>query len=464
MVCAVSGPTNSATNAATRIASYGCATFILLLPAIWNRFPILEYDTGGYLARWFEGYLVPSRSTTYGLFLFAGWPLDFWPVVILQAVAAVWIVGLLLRVLRFDGHPMVLVAVVAVLSVTTALPWLSSELLTDIFAGLSVIGFYALVWHGDRISKIERIALVLFIAFSTSTHSATFAVLLGLAIAALFGAWCSSSLVPRRRLLPMTVSVMLGAVMLVGANYVVSRTIAWTPGGYGIAFGRMLQDGIVTRYLKDHCPDPKLRLCPYRDQLPPDADTFLWGKSVFDQLGRFKGLGDEMRTIVLESLRDYPMMQLRTALTSTLEQLVAVGTGEGVVTTVYHTYGIIDRYTPTAAPAMRAARQQHGEIHFAAINDIHVPVAWAAMALLPALIVLGICSAEFADLGMLAATIVLALLGNAAFCGVISDPHDRYGSRIVWIAAFAVALTAWRAVALLRGRSPALTPESASTA
>ena len=45
------------------------ATLVLLAPAIWNRFPLLQYDTGGYLARWFEGYLVPSRSTVYGLFL-----------------------------------------------------------------------------------------------------------------------------------------------------------------------------------------------------------------------------------------------------------------------------------------------------------------------------------------------------------------------------------------------------------
>ena len=42
---------------------------VLLAPAIWNRFPLLQYDTGGYLVRWYEGYLVPSRSTVYGLFL-----------------------------------------------------------------------------------------------------------------------------------------------------------------------------------------------------------------------------------------------------------------------------------------------------------------------------------------------------------------------------------------------------------
>ena len=46
-------------------------TVVLLAPAIWNGFALLEYDTGGYLARWFEGYLVPSRPGAYGLLLAA---------------------------------------------------------------------------------------------------------------------------------------------------------------------------------------------------------------------------------------------------------------------------------------------------------------------------------------------------------------------------------------------------------
>src|SRR5580692_3396021 len=221
-----------------RTSSTIAATLILLSPALWNRFPLLEYDTGGYLARWFQGYLVPSRSTTYGLFLAAGWPLDFWPNVILQAAATVWIVGLLLRTHRFTVHPIALPAITAVLALTTALPWLASVLLTDIFAGLAVLALHALVWHGDRVSRRERYALVLFIAFAGSTHSATFAVLLGLAAAALLLSWLSARLVPRAGLAPTIAAMALGAVMLLGANFAVGKTFAWTPGGYGLAFGR----------------------------------------------------------------------------------------------------------------------------------------------------------------------------------------------------------------------------------
>jgi len=429
-----------------RVSSTLSAILILLFPALWNGFPLLVDDTGAYLARWFEGTLSPNRSTTYGLFLAAGWPLDFWPVVVLQALAAVWIVGLVLRTHRLSASTLALPAVVAALAITTALPWLASELLTDIFAGLAVLGLHALVYHRDRIAPAERAALIAFIGFAGSTHNATYAVLLGLSAAALAVSfiWGNERLVPRAGLAPMATAIALGAAMLLGANYVVSGTLAWTPGGYGFAFARMLQDGIVTRYLDDHCPDPQLRLCPYRSELPLDADKFLWRQGVFDRLGRFSGLGDEMRTIVLGSLRDYPSTQFEAALRATARQLVAVGTGEGVVTPLW-AYGILERDTPTVLPAMYAARQQHGGLPFARINRLHEPVAWLAMALIPLVALLGLVDARFADLGMLAATVWLALLGNAAVCGVLSNPHARYGSRIVWIAAFVAGLAAWRA-------------------
>jgi hypothetical protein len=225
----------------------------------------------------------------------------------------------------------------------------------------------------------------------------------------------------------------------------------------------LLEDGIATRYLNDHCPDPRLKLCPYRNQLPRNADDFLWNDGVFDKLGRFGGLDDEMRRIVLGSLRDYPMMQIKAALIDTGRQLGDVATGYGILTTIWHTYGIIERYTPSVVPAMRAARQQHGEIGFTAINRINVPVAWATMTLLPILALYGLCNADFADLGGLAATLTLALLANAAFCAVISHSQDRYGSRLAWIAVFTVTLAVWRAISFSRQRTVRLSRESAST-
>jgi len=64
---------------------------MLIAPALWNGYPLLQYDTGGYLARWYEGYLVPSRSTVFGLYLHFGENSHFWINLGVQALATLWI-------------------------------------------------------------------------------------------------------------------------------------------------------------------------------------------------------------------------------------------------------------------------------------------------------------------------------------------------------------------------------------
>src|SRR5262245_23852569 len=88
-----------------RFTAAAVAVLLLLAPALWNGFPLLQYDTGGYLARWYEGHLVPSRSTVFGLFLHIGEGLHFWPEVLLQAGCTVWVISLVLRVFGLGGGP-----------------------------------------------------------------------------------------------------------------------------------------------------------------------------------------------------------------------------------------------------------------------------------------------------------------------------------------------------------------------
>ncbi len=411
----------------------------LIAPALWNGYPLLQWDTGGYLARWYEGYLVPSRSTVFGLYLHLGEASDFWINLGAQALATLWILHLTLRVLNL-AQPFRLLAISLLLMLTTALPWLSSLLLTDIFAGLAVLSLFILVAHGDKVSLLEKIALFLFTAFAAATHSATLGVLFGLCVLGFLARPFLRRKLALSGLIQASLSLVAGSAMLLAANFALSGQLAWTPGGIGVAFGRMLQDGIVTKYLKEHCGEEKLKLCPYRDQLPATADQFLWGKSMFDTLGRFTGLGDEMGHIVVQSLKAYPAWQAEAALKATADQLAHVATGEGSNVWIGHTYGIIERYIPSQVKPMRAAHQQHWGINFAAVNWLHVPVALGSMLLVLAMFARATWRRKLDDLALLAGTVTFALLGNAVICGIISGPHDRYGARIAWIATFTVLL------------------------
>ena len=416
---------------------------MLIAPALWNGYPLLQYDTGGYLARWYEGYLVPSRSTVFGLYLHYGEDSNFWINLGSQALATLWILQLTLRVFGML-RPLRLAALSIALVLTTALPWLASTLLTDIFSGLSVLSLFILVLHGDKVSGIEKMSLPAFTAFAAATHSATFAVLLGLCCMGWIAYPFLRAQVPASGLVRGSLTIIASAAMLLSANFALSGKLAWTPGGYGVAFGRMLQDGIVARYLRDYCPRQNLKLCPYRDELPATADKFLWGNSMFNTLGRFQGLNDEMGFIVTRSLAEYPLWQAKAALVATAEQLVSVATGEGISGWIPHTYGIIERYLPAQLVPMRAAHQQHWDINFTPINWIHVPVGLGSMLLIAGILAAAIWRRRLDDLTLLAATVFFALLGNAFVCGVISGPHDRYGSRLVWVATFVVLIAAIR--------------------
>jgi hypothetical protein len=416
---------------------------LLVAPAIWNGYPLLQWDTGGYLARWYEGYLVPSRSTVFGLYLHFGEASHFWINLGIQALATLWILQLTLRVFGM-AQAWRLAIVTAVLIPATALPWLASMLLTDIFAGLSVLSLFLLIVHGDKTSMPEKILLFVFTAFASATHSATLGVLFGLCCCGWLARPWLRDRIAIAGLLQGSATIVAGAAMLFAANFALSGQLAWTPGGSGVAFGRMMQDGIVARYLRDHCAEQRLKLCPYRNELPATADEFLWGNSMFNTLGRFKGMDDEMGFIVVHALAAYPLWQAEAATAATAEQLVDVATGEGASVWIPHTYGIIERYMPSQVPAMRAARQQHWELSFNGINRIHVPVALGSM-----LATIAICGAALVrrrldDLDLLAATVATALFGNAFICAVISGPHDRYGARMVWISTLVAVLATFR--------------------
>jgi hypothetical protein len=301
-----------------------------------------------------------------------------------------------------------LVALSLVLILTTALPWIASMLLTDIFAGLSVLSRFILVLYGDRVSTPEKLLLFAFTAFASATHSGTLAVLLGLVCAGWIVRPLQRARLSVSGLLQGSLTIVAGAAMLLAANFALSGQLAWTPGGYGVAFGRMLQDGIVARYLHDHCREQRLKLCPYRNELPPTGDDFLWGHSMFNKLGRFQGMNDEMGFIVLHSLAEYPAWQAEAAIVATAQQLVHVATGEGSDVWLPHTYGIIERYIPAQVAPMHAARQQRRGIDFTAINWIDVPVALLSILLVAAMLARDLWRRRLDDLTLLAATVFLA--------------------------------------------------------
>ena len=431
------------------------STLLLVAPALWNGFPLLEYDTGGFLARWYEGTLLINRPLIYGLLLMINVPLAFWPVLVIQSWLTIWIVALVLRTHGYPDRPMLLLGLIAALSVLTTLPWITAILLTDIYSGLAILSFYMLLTRAELLTRGERVGLIVLIACAVASHSATLAVMILLSAASLVLTLFDRKRLPRLRVAQGVLAIVLGVVIVLGTNFILVKRVAWTPGGFSMYFGRMLQAGIVPKYLDKHCPDPGIKLCAIKDRLPDNADDWFWADKDFDKLGRFAGMSAEMERVALGSVAEFPLDVIKTTIEATAGQLVAVRTGEGVVNWIWHTYFIVKDWAPQLQPTMWAAKQQKGEISFTAINAVHYPVALISMALLPFIVFMGWTGRLPREFGDLALVCTLALLANAFVCGGLANPHDRYGARIVWLAVFTAGLALVRLYEQRGAASPA---------
>lgn len=416
----------------------------LLAPAIWNGFPLVFADTGGYLARAFERTLDIGRSALYGTVLAAGLPLNFWPVIVAQAAACVWIIVLTLRAHGL-ARPGTAVLTVLALSILTALPWYTAQLMPDIFFSLAVLALYLLTFRGAQLRRWEAAALVALVAFGIASHMGILALLLVLfaALAAL-SPFADRLRLARAQLSGPAIGLVAGLVFAPLSNFVIAGQFTFTPGGANFLFARLVQDGIVARYLAERCPDAALRLCTYRDELPANADGWLWGyDSPLHKLGWWQGFEPEAKRIIRETLVRYPIAHATTATKAALAQFVALRSGEGMgAGDNWHAEGIFERYAPGVLPHFRTSRQQTNALFPAWLNWLHLPIAFLAMAALPLIVVWGVTGRLAPPAAALALTVMLALLANAAISGVFSNPNDRYQSRIAWLAPLALVIAA----------------------
>lgn len=445
---------------ATGIFFVGVCILLLVLPALYNGFPVVFYDTGGYIERPFEAVLTPGRSIAYGVFLASLEGHAHWfPVAIAQAALCVWMIHLLARVHGLAHGLIGLAVIVAVLSALTSLPWFTSQLMPDVFAPVVAIILYLLAFRSDLLARWERAALVAVGAFAMAAHSSHL-VLAGGLVAVICILALARTIHWRLPLLVLA----LGMVAVPAGNFLVAGQFRFTPGGTTFIFGRVLQDGIVARFLADHCPSERFKLCAYRTVLPKTGDDWIWGtESQFEALGGWAGAADEMRQIGLDSLRAYPLQHVQTALTSAFAQFVAIAAGEGVdrmkPEDLWHTRYAVERFEPGALPAYDSARQQHGDLSFVGLNRIYLPVAFGSMLLTAAAFAWSLLRHEV-EHAEVCGFILLSLLGNAFICGVFSGPHARYQSRIVWLSTLCVLLTVHRLKLVAIARRRTLPPPS----
>jgi len=431
--------------------------------AFWNGFPLMFYDTGAYLAEGISGAFLVERSPVYSLLLrFTGGGFSLWPVVILQALMTSYMISLTARIevpgITLKG----LTLIGAGLALLTGIDWYVGQVEPDCMTALVLLGCYLLLFRDGNLDRAARILVIAITALSVASHPSHLGLIGGLLVVGA-GLRVFAKLLPPQlpskwplpHLKLTGIALACSLAMTLASNFAFAHAVFISRSGPVFLFARLMQDGIVQRLLDDTCPQSGYYLCPYRSRLPHNANAWLWGAgSLFHRDGGFAHSQAEDSRMIADSLKRYPLMQVRAALYDSVLQFFMFKTGDGIESQASILRPELRKDAPGELPAYLRARQQRQRIPFEDLNMLHVTVGM--LSLLGSVLLLHHAALRGRwDGAMLPGLVLVGLIGNAIICGTFSNPHDRYQSRVLWLPALVLLLA--------RARDPnALHPEEES--
>src|SRR5215475_6227049 len=143
--------------AITLAACLALATAMLSTAAFYNRFPLVYYDTASHIANAASGSIYWLRSPIYSYFVlfFDAGGRTLWPVVIAQGLIGAYLIHLVLRVVLPRTAPGWYLACVFVLAAATSLPWVSGQIMPDVFAGYVILATFLLGYGVAGMTRTE---------------------------------------------------------------------------------------------------------------------------------------------------------------------------------------------------------------------------------------------------------------------------------------------------------------------
>ena len=215
---------------------------------------------------------------------------------------------------------------------------------------------------------------------------------------------------------------------------------------------RVIEDGTGYRYLRKTCPANGFKVCEFLPRLPMPADVFIWA---WNPPGVFAPATPEMRRelsaeqhqFVRAVLMHDPWGVASASAQNTLRQFTQMGLAEFN----YSDKGHFAAKLPVEdRAAFRDSAAYQGSMPTRSASLVQLMgFGVGAVTLLAMLVWPQFRRRLDGQQKRIVVFIAVGVAANAAICGVLSGPHDRYEARVAWLIPF-VALTA--GLALLERR------------
>jgi len=415
-------------------------TVLLLLPALYNGYPIVNPDTATYLASGFKPETPLDRPITYGLLarLFSLNGLSLWLVVAVQAWIVTWLLFALIRKLA-GRHPVQLsLLATGVLSLGSSLSWLVSQVQPDIYTPVGVLCMVLLLLGGN--SKTDKLLLYALFFISAAVHL-SHPVLFCMLSALLFLLAPVLAEKAGRGVYRRTTGILF---LLAAASMLVMGS-AMSKSKHVFFMGSLLEKGILRIYLADNCATKNYKLCAYKDALPTRSDDFIWDDdSPLYKTGSWQGNKAEFNMIIRDILTTpkYQRMYVVATARQACAQAVTFGIGDGNAS--FKPGSSLDQriesYFPKEHPGFLQSRQNSRMLD----HELGMPNTLFSMVVVVSLLALAAFFMRWKrngrNLNVLVTVCLAALALNLLDCAAFAIVNGRFGCKMIWLLPFCALL------------------------
>lgn len=436
---------------------YSCLIVLIgaligLYPAIYNSFPLVNSDSGAYVAFAKSFRTSPiDRSAFYSYFItFASFNKSLQVYILIQSLlGSVLIFSLLCKHFAVYKAGFLSTLMILLLSAFTPYAWYVSQLNPDIFIGYFVLAFIG-YWFYSNNKKLSWFYLLL-ILLSVSVHHSILLLCLILGLIGGVYLWLK-----KKQYLFQKIKYFFGGTVIIfflasSINYLIHKSFAPNPSSHVFLVSRIAETGILNKVLEKECPTKHYKICKDFHGFSGRQWDFMWH-------GQFPHATDgwlndtvksEYRDIIKTTLsnREYLKEFVLINIHDAARTLFTINVEDGLRqfnegSSPWN--NIKDKYF-TDFKRFEKAKQQTRVLSFSFINEL---IKWGTAALLFVTLILYLVADsknKFKNINIVLFVIIVYLL-NALITTTLSTYLGRFNARLVWVLPLGLVIASFRAL------------------
>ena len=429
-------------SAYNRILIPALCAILLMMPSIWNHFPLVTSDTGAYIENAYHLSLPNDRPLTYSYFtLFTSLHLSLWLTILVQSMLlSLLILSFIAHILQRSPDKKQAVLTIILLCALTSCSWYTSQVMPDIFTPMiflaSVNYYYATTF------KI-RLIYILLIYSSILTHNSNLVItLLFYTIVFVIGILMRTNPQIRKKAATLLIVSVLSWLTLCSLHAIGGFGFRPSKSSHIFLIAKLSENGVLKEYLDTHCQKEQFRLCSYKNSLPDHAWDFIWNDDgPFAHSGYWDSSGVEYSNIIKGTLTEphFIWMNVKESLKATMRQFILTNIGDGLTPQVEGSnpfWKIQEHYRSELIPYLKS-KQSTGAIHVQMINLLYACSFILSFIVLFLLVMLKKLNLRI--LFIIALTILFCLI-NAFTTASLANILARLNSRCLWLIPFVVII------------------------